>query len=69
MKKECAKCGAETVEGRVPSPLKYLFGFKADDQRHFSFETNIQKACACTACGYVEFFLDPQELKAKRPTQ
>jgi len=54
------------VPGRIPSPLKYLFGFKSDDQRHFSFETNIQKATACAACGYVELYLDPEELAAKR---
>lgn len=62
----CAKCGAEMVDGRIPSPLKYLFGFKADDQKHFSLETNIQKARACSGCGYVELFLDPQELEARR---
>jgi len=54
------------VDGRIPSPLKYLFGFKADDQKHFSLETNIQKARACSGCGYVELFLDPQELEARR---
>jgi len=67
MAAKCAKCNAEMIDGRIPSPLKYLFGFKADDQKHFSFETNIQKASACTACGYVELYLDPEDLKAKRP--
>ena len=62
----CPKCGGDMVPGRIPSPLKYLFGFKSDDQRHFSFETNIQKATACAACGYVELYLDPEELAAKR---
>jgi hypothetical protein len=62
----CEKCGGEMIDGRIPTPLKYLFGFKADDQKHFSFEASIQKARACTGCGHVELYLDPQELKAKR---
>ena len=62
----CPKCNEEMIPGRIPSPLKYLFGFKSEDQKHFSFETNIQKASACTACGYVELYLDPTELNAKR---
>jgi predicted nucleic-acid-binding Zn-ribbon protein len=66
MEKKCPKCSGETIEGRIPSPLKYLFGFKSDDQKQFSFESNVQKASACTACGYVEFYLDPEELKAKQ---
>ena len=46
--------------------MKYLFGFKSSDQRHFSFETNIDKASACTVCGYVEFYLNPDALNSKR---
>ena len=66
MTKECPKCSGKMIEGRIPSPLKYLFGFKLDDQKHFSFETNIQKASACAECGYLEFYLDAEELKKKR---
>ena len=67
MASTCSKCGGEMVAGRIPSPLKYLFGFKSDDQKHFSFETTIQKALACTACGFVELYLDAEDLKAKQP--
>ncbi len=67
MARTCPKCSGEMIQGRIPSPLKYLFGFKSDDQKHFSFETNIQKASACKTCGYVELYLDPEELKAKHP--
>jgi hypothetical protein len=62
----CPKCNGEMIPGRIPSPLKYLFGFKSEDQKHWSFETNIQKVSACTRCGYVELFLDAEELKKKR---
>ena len=55
------------IAGRVPSPQKWLLGFKSDEQKRFSFESNIQRASACTACGYVELYLDPEELKAKQP--
>ena len=54
------------IDGRIPSPMKYLFGFKSSDQKHLSFETNIDKANACTACGYVELYLNPDELNSKR---
>jgi len=53
-------------EGRIPSPLKFLLGYKSDDQKHFSFESNIQKAKACLDCGYLELFLNPEELKSKK---
>jgi len=62
----CPKCGEEMIPGRVPSPCNWLFGFKSDGQRHFSFESSIQKASACIGCGYMELYLDPEELKAKR---
>ena len=66
MSNTCPKCGGEMIQGRIPSPLKYLFGFKSDDQKHRSFETNIQKASACSGCGYVELYLDADDLKKKR---
>ena len=62
----CPKCGGEMDEGRIPVPHKFLFGYKSEEQKHFSSECNIQKAKACTDCGYLEFFLDPEELKSKK---
>ena len=66
MNEKCPKCKGQMIPGRIPSPLKYLFGFKSDDQKHLSFETNIHKASACTDCGYIELYLDPKEIKSKR---
>jgi hypothetical protein len=66
MEYTCPKCNGTMIPGRIPSPLKYLFGFKSDDQKHFSFETNITSAAACTKCGYVELYVDPESLAAKR---
>ena len=65
MNDSCPKCDGKMDEGRIPSPLKYLFGYKSEDQKHFSFETNVDKAKACLECGYLEFYVDPNELKSK----
>jgi len=62
----CPKCSGKMDEGRVPVPLKFLFGYKSTEQKHFSFECNIQKAKACLDCGYLELFVDPEELKSKK---
>lgn len=62
----CPKCGGSMDEGRIPVPQKFLLGYKSEEQKHFSFECNIQKAKACLECGYLEFFLDPEELKSKK---
>ena len=61
----CPKCGGEMDEGRIPIALKFLFGYRSAAQRHFSWECNIQKARACLGCGYLELFLDPEEIKSK----
>ena len=66
MEPACPKCGGQMDEGRIPSPLKFLLGYKSDDQKHFSFDSNIQKAKACLDCGYLELFLNPEELKSKK---
>jgi hypothetical protein len=52
-------------EGRMPAPSKFLFGYKSTEAKHFSFESNIQKARVCLDCGYLEFFLNPEEVKSK----
>jgi DNA-directed RNA polymerase subunit RPC12/RpoP len=65
MSASCPKCSGEMVEGRVPFPFNYIFGFKANRQRHFSFETNIQRAYACPECGYLDLYVDPEKLKKK----
>ena len=62
----CPKCNGEMIDGRIPSPMKYFFGFKSFDQKQFSFETNIHKAKACIVCGYIDLYLDPDELNSKR---
>ncbi|MHC4069903.1 MAG: hypothetical protein ACYS18_05465 [Planctomycetota bacterium] len=61
----CPKCRGQMDEGRIPVPLKFLLGYKSKEQKHFSFESNIQKARVCLECGYLEFFLNPEEIKSK----
>ena len=60
----CPKCGGEMDEGRVPKVLNWMSGYKSDSQKHFSFEVNLETAKACLSCGYVEFYLDPEKLRA-----
>jgi len=65
----CPKCGGEMVEGRIHHPLQCFFGYKEINQRQFSFsfEADIQTVKACVNCGYLEFYLKPEELqKLKR---
>jgi hypothetical protein len=52
-------------EGKIPVLLKFLLGYKSNEQKHFSFESSIQKAKVCLDCGYLEFFLNPEEVKSK----
>ena len=66
MADECPKCGGQMDEGRVPTPQKFLIGYKSDNQKHFSMETNVQKAKACLNCGYLELYIDPDDLKSKK---
>jgi hypothetical protein len=60
---KCQKCGGEMEEGRMSS--QFMFGFKSNRQRHWSFEANVQKARVCLSCGYIEMFVDPQEVNAR----
>jgi len=61
----CPKCGGEMDEGRIPIGPRWLYGYKSNSQKHFSFEVNFEKAKACLACGYVELYLDPEKLRKK----
>ena len=65
MDRACPKCRGQMDEGKIPVPLKYLLGYKSNERKHFSFESNIQKARVCLDCGYLEFFLNPKEVKSK----
>ena len=63
MSDQCPKCGGQMEQGRIAN--KFLFGFKADRQKHWSFEANVQKANACLRCGFVEMYADPEQLTRK----
>ena len=60
----CPTCGGEMDEGRVPKVLNWFSGYKSNLQKHFSFEVNPERAKAFLSCGYVEFYLDPEKLRA-----
>jgi predicted nucleic-acid-binding Zn-ribbon protein len=65
MAETCPKCGGEMDEGRIPAPHKWLLGYKSDRQKHWSFEANVEQVKACMGCGYLEFYLDPEEVRKK----
>ncbi|GMM86751.1 hypothetical protein [Pseudoalteromonas sp. MTN2-4] len=65
MIEKCPKCNGEMDIGRMPIPLKYLFGYKSLNQEQPSFELNVEKAKACLDCGYIELYLDPEKLRSK----
>ena len=61
----CPKCRGQMDEGRISASHIFLLGYKSNEGKRFSFESNIQKARACLDCGYLEFFLNPEEVKSK----
>ena len=66
MPDQCSKCGGRMEPGRIAN--KFLFGFKAARQRHWSFEANVQKASGCLSCGFIEMYVDPQQVARKLTT-
>ncbi len=66
MNPSCPKCGGAMDDGRIPIPLKYLFGYKSSDQKHLTMESNVDKARACVDCGYLELYVNPDEIRKKR---
>jgi hypothetical protein len=60
----CPKCGGPLDEGRLEDSVLYV----SDRARAPSFwsldpKVYVTRARACLACGYVELFLDPQQLR------
>jgi ribosomal protein S27AE len=62
----CPKCGHAMDDGRLSSGHDSPVGYVSDKQtgmlRH---ATALSRTRACTECGYVELYLDPQQLKKR----
>ena len=56
---KCPKCGGPMDTGRVETPLVY----KSDQPGFFSSRYLVHQAQACTQCGYLEFYLNPEKLE------
>jgi hypothetical protein len=57
----CARCGGPTDTGSVrDEELRYLSDRQTGMMRR---PTAISRARACIACGHVELFIDPAELR------
>ena len=62
----CPKCNETLDEGRVSlTGSDYLAYLSNKQTGMLRTATMITQARACTNCGYVEFFLDPKELKSR----
>ncbi len=60
----CPKCSSEMDEGQVDAsePLRYVSNRQTGFVRS---PTAVRKARVCLRCGYVELFLDADELNKK----
>jgi hypothetical protein len=53
-------------EGWVSPTGNGFIGYVSQRQKGmFKTVTKVNRACACPNCGFVEIYLDPQELKQK----
>ena len=62
----CPKCKHSMDEGRVSPTGSGLLGYVSNKQAGvLRTVTKINLGRACTNCGYVELYLDPEELKRR----
>ncbi|HEX2994492.1 MAG TPA: zinc ribbon domain-containing protein [Anaerolineales bacterium] len=62
----CPKCNEPMDEGDLSVSGTTKVGYISKKQKGmFVTVTVIKQARACPNCGYVEFYLDPKELKQK----
>ena len=62
----CPKCKHEMDEGRVSVTGNEILGYVSRKQTGMVRQaTKIENARACSNCGYVEMYLDPEELKKR----
>jgi predicted nucleic-acid-binding Zn-ribbon protein len=62
---KCPKCGHEMDEGHASSGGDYIGYVSQKQTGMLRTVTKIASARACSNCGYVEFYLDPGELKKR----
>ena len=58
----CPKCGGPMDPGIMSCTQGHLF-HKSDTQGVFTMATFVDRSLACTSCGYVEFYLNPEMLR------
>jgi len=62
----CPKCNEEMDEGRLSVTGSDYIGYVSDKQTGMlRTVTTAKRARACPNCGYMEMYLDPQELKSR----
>jgi hypothetical protein len=66
---KCSKCGGEMADGTAGvSALRIWYRPDNWSPRHISFKltsahVDVVRAKACTGCGYLELYVDPDYLK------
>lgn len=64
--KPCPKCTQPMDEGWLSLAGSGYMGYVSKKQTGMiRVQTKINQARACPSCGYVELYLNPQELKSK----
>ncbi|MBO0777608.1 MAG: hypothetical protein J2P37_02160 [Ktedonobacteraceae bacterium] len=58
----CPVCGAEPPYRTWTAPAFGNSGFKLDSPRHPFLGAEVS-ALVCTVCGYVQFFVNPQDFR------
>jgi len=65
-KNTCPKCKHEMDEGYVSPTGSNFLGYVSRKQAGMLKQvTKVNLGMACTNCGYVEMYLDPEELKKR----
>ena len=63
----CAKCKHQMEEGRLSLTGGEMFVYIPGSQPgKLKQRTKISRGLACPNCGYVELYLDPEELQKQR---
>jgi predicted nucleic-acid-binding Zn-ribbon protein len=62
----CPKCKHELDEGHISMTGQEFIGYVSNRQTGMLRQmTRLQAARACPSCGYVEMYLNPEELKKR----
>ncbi len=62
----CPKCGGEMDEGKLWDNIPYFSNNSPTGFLSNAGSVSVVRAKACLTCGYLELYVDPQELAKRR---